>query len=158
MLSRPTLSLLKLHNVPTCNSDGSAVNLNLLTAELFQDTRITKASFWHLPRFVTFKGAPLGHKATVFLSLINTPQYALGCSLIDSSISISGTDYQVHHWIPASRNLNNLIPLGKEHDHCPPPTATKHIIKPHHPCGNVLTAQNEVAAAMAAYHALSQQG
>ena len=76
MLSRLTLSLLKLHNVPTCNSDGSAVDLNLLTAELFQDTRITKASFWHLPCFVTFKGAPLGRKATVFLSL-NMPQYVM---------------------------------------------------------------------------------
>ena len=163
VLSRPTLSLLKLHNVPTCNSNGSAVDLDLLTAELFQDARITKASFWHLPRFVTFKGAPLGRKATVFFSLVDTPQYALGCSLIDSTISISGTDYQVHRWIPATRNPNDLIPLGrsalyKERDHRPPPTDAERIVQPYRPRGNVLTARNEIAAAMAAYHALSQRG
>ena len=45
VLTRPTLSLLKLRNVPTRNPDGSPVDLDLLTAELFHDKRITKASF-----------------------------------------------------------------------------------------------------------------
>ncbi|KAF8644603.1 hypothetical protein AX14_009384 [Amanita brunnescens Koide BX004] len=60
VLARPTLSLLKLRNIPTCNSDGSPVDLDSLTADLFHDPRLTKASFWHLPWFVLFKGAPLG--------------------------------------------------------------------------------------------------
>ena len=49
VLTQPTLSLLKLCNVPTRNSDGSPVDLDLLTSELFHDKLITKASFWHLP-------------------------------------------------------------------------------------------------------------
>ncbi|KAF8707303.1 hypothetical protein AX14_013651 [Amanita brunnescens Koide BX004] len=163
VLSRPTLSLLKLHNIPTCNSDGSAVDLDLLTAELFQDARITKASFWHLPRFVSFKGTPLGRKATVFFSLVDTPQYALGHSLINSTVSISDIDYEVHRWIPATRNPNDLIPLGrsafyKERDHRPPPSDAERVIKLHRPRTDVLTARNEMAAALAAYHALSQRG
>ena len=60
VLARPTLSLLKLRNIPTRNLDGSPIDLDSLTAELFHDPRLTKASFWNLPRFVSFKGAPLG--------------------------------------------------------------------------------------------------
>ncbi|KAF8707049.1 hypothetical protein AX14_013715 [Amanita brunnescens Koide BX004] len=37
VLTRPTLSLLKIRNVPTRNLDGSPVNTDLLTAELFRD-------------------------------------------------------------------------------------------------------------------------
>ena len=99
VLARPTLSLLKLRNVPTHNLDGSPVDLDSLTAELFHDPRLTKASFWHLPRFVSFKGAPLGRTTTVFFSLVDTPQYALR-SLIDTPISISGTVFKIQRWIP----------------------------------------------------------
>ena len=60
VLTRPTLSLMKIRNVPTHNPDGSPVDTDSLTSALFHDARLTKASFWHLPHFVSFKGAPLG--------------------------------------------------------------------------------------------------
>ncbi|KAF8693223.1 hypothetical protein AX14_002283 [Amanita brunnescens Koide BX004] len=110
VLARPTLSLLKLHNIPTRNPDGSPVDLDLLTAELFHDKRITKASFWHLPQFVSFKGTPLGQTATVFFSLIDTPQYALGRSLCNTAVNIFGLDFQVQQWIPAHQNPDLVSP------------------------------------------------
>ena len=110
VLARPTLSLLKLRNIPTRNPDGSPVDLDLLTAELFHDKRITKASFWHLPQFVSFKGAPLGRMATVFFSLVDTPQYALGRSLCNTTVNIFGINFQVQQWIPARQNPDLVSP------------------------------------------------
>ena len=95
MLTRPTLSLLKIHNVPTCNPDNSAVDIDSYTSNLFHDPWLTKASFWHLPCFVSFKGAPLGWTATIFFSLIDSPQYALGHSHVDTIVTISGTHYKI---------------------------------------------------------------
>jgi hypothetical protein len=37
VLTRPTLSLMKIRNVPTRNPDGSAVDIDSLTSELFHD-------------------------------------------------------------------------------------------------------------------------
>ncbi|KAF8669022.1 hypothetical protein AX14_006089, partial [Amanita brunnescens Koide BX004] len=113
VLTRPTLSLLKLCNIPTRNPDGSPVDADLIAAELFHDPRITKASFWHLPRFVSFKGAPLGRTATIFFSLVDSPQYALGRSLVNSLISIFGTDFKILQWIPAVHDQHTMnIALG----------------------------------------------
>ncbi|KAF8644457.1 hypothetical protein AX14_009410 [Amanita brunnescens Koide BX004] len=110
VLTRPTLSLLKIRNVPTFNSDGSPVNTDLLTSELFHDTRLTKASFWHTPRFVSFKGAPLGRTATVFFSLVDSPQYALGRSIVDTVITINNANFKIQRWIPSKQNPELVNP------------------------------------------------
>ena len=110
ILTRPTLSLLKIRNVPTRNPDGSAVDTDTLTAELFHDARLTKASFWHLPCFVSFKGAPLGRTATVFFSLVDSPQYALGRSIVDTVTTISGINFKIQCWIPTKQDPECVNP------------------------------------------------
>ena len=110
VLTRPTLSLLKIRNVPTRNPDGSPVDTDLLTAELFRDARLTKASFWHMPRFVSFKGAPLGRTATVFFSLVDSPQYALGRSIVNTITTINDANYKIQRWIPTKQNPERINP------------------------------------------------
>ena len=110
VLTRPTISLLKIRNVPTRNLDGSPVDTGSLTSELFHDARLTKASFWHTPRFVSFKGAPLGRTATVFFSLVDSPQYALGCSIVDTIVTISNANYKIQCWIPTKQNPERINP------------------------------------------------
>ena len=113
VLTRPTLSLLKLCKVPTRNLDGSAVDPELIASELFHDSRITSASFWHLPRFVSYKGSPPGRTATLFFSLVDSPQYALGRSLINTTVSIFSTDFKILRWIPAVHDQQTMnIALG----------------------------------------------
>ncbi|KAF8667460.1 hypothetical protein AX14_006340 [Amanita brunnescens Koide BX004] len=113
VLTRPTLSLLKLCKVPTRYSDGSVVDAELIASELFHDSRITNASFWHLPRFVSYKGSPPGRTATLFFSLVDSPQYALGRSLVNTTVSIFGTDFKVLRWIPAVHDQQTMnIALG----------------------------------------------
>ncbi|KAF8626871.1 hypothetical protein AX14_011420 [Amanita brunnescens Koide BX004] len=110
ILTRPTLSLLKIRNVPTRNPDGSPVDSDFLTSSLFHDARLTKASFWHLPRFVSFKGAPLGRTATVFFSLVDSHQYALGRSIVDTIVTINDTNFKIQRWIPARQNPEQINP------------------------------------------------
>ncbi|KAF8647301.1 hypothetical protein AX14_008992 [Amanita brunnescens Koide BX004] len=110
VLTRPTLSLLKIRNVPTRNPDGSPVDTGLLTSELFHDARLTKASFWHMPHFVLFKGAPLGRTATVFFSLVDSPQYALGRSIVDTIITVNNADFKIQRWIPSKQNPEFVNP------------------------------------------------
>ena len=130
ILTRPTLSLLKLCSVPTRNPDSSAVDAELIAAKLFHDTCITKASFWHLPRFVYYKGNPLGRTGTIFFSLVDSPQYALGRSLINTTVSIFGTDFKILRWIPVVHDQSTMnIALGgtsfyKEHLPTPAPPTT----------------------------------
>ncbi|KAF8653423.1 hypothetical protein AX14_008299 [Amanita brunnescens Koide BX004] len=113
VLTRPTLSLLKLCKVPTRHSNGAPVDVELVASELFRDSRITNASFWHLPRFVSYKGAPPGRTATLFFSLIDSPQYALGRSLVNTTVSILRTDFKVLRWIPAVHDQQTMnIALG----------------------------------------------
>ena len=113
VLTRPTLSLLKLCKVPTRHPDGTPVDVELVASELFRDSRITNASFWHLPRFVSYKGAPPGRTATLFFSLVDSPQYALGRSLVNTTVSIFGTDFKVLRWIPAVHDQQTMnIALG----------------------------------------------
>ena len=110
VLTRPTISLLKIRNVPTRNFDGSPVDTDSLTSELFHDTRLTKASFWHMPRFVSFKGAPLGRTATVFFSLVDSPQYTLGRSIVNTIVTINNANYKIQRWIPTKQNPERINP------------------------------------------------
>ena len=110
VLTRPTLSLLKICNIPTHNSDSSPVDIDTLTAELFHDPRLMKASFWHLPHFISFKGVPLGWTAMLFFSLVDSPQYTLGCSLVDTPITISNTSFKIQCWIPTKPNPQWINP------------------------------------------------
>ena len=104
------LSLLKICNIPTCNSDGLLVDIDTLTTELFHDPRLMKASFWHLPHFISFKGAPLGWTTTLFFSLVDSPQYTLGHSLVDTPITISNTSFKIQCWIPTKPNPQQINP------------------------------------------------
>ena len=97
----------------TRHSDGSAVDAELIASELFHDPRITNASFWHMPRFVSYKGSPPGRTATLFFSFVDSSQYALGRSLINTTVSIFGTDFKILRWIPAVHDQQTMnIALG----------------------------------------------
>ena len=110
VLTRPTLSLMKIRNVPTRNLDGSPIDTDSLTAALFHDARLTKASFWHLPHFVSFKGVPLGRTATVFFSLVDSPHYALGRFIVNTITTINDVHYKIQRWIPTKQDPERINP------------------------------------------------
>ena len=66
--------------------------------ELFDDLRICDASFWHTPRFVTYKGTPPGRFGMLFFSLVDSPDFALGKSLLDTRVGLFGRSFTVQQW------------------------------------------------------------
>ncbi|KAF8707051.1 hypothetical protein AX14_013717 [Amanita brunnescens Koide BX004] len=63
-----------------------------------------------MPRFVSFKGAPLGRTATVFFSLVDSPQYALGRSIVNTITTINNANYKIQRWIPTKQNPERINP------------------------------------------------
>ena len=95
LINRPPLSLLKINGLATTDPSGHALNLDMLLMELFDDQWLRDATFWHAPRFVTYKGAPLGRFGTLFFSLVDDSRFSLGNSLIGSNTSIFGHSFTI---------------------------------------------------------------
>ena len=53
---------------------------------------------------------PLGRTATIFFSIVDSPQYALGRSLVDTIITISDANYKIQRWIPSKPNPERINP------------------------------------------------
>ena len=102
VLDRPALSLLKIKGVPTRDDQDIPLDPERVMIELFDDPRIADASFWHTPRFVTYKGTPPGRFGTIFLSFVDSPDFALGKSLIDTRVGLFGQSFTVQQWHPVT--------------------------------------------------------
>ena len=100
VLDRPALSLLKIKGVPTRDDQGNPLDPEQVMMELFDDPRVANASFWHTPRFVTYKGTPPGRFGTLFFSLVDSPDFALGKSLLDTRVGLFGRSFTVQQWHP----------------------------------------------------------
>ena len=98
VLDRPALSLLKIKGVPTKDDRGDPLDPEQVLLELFDDPRIANASFWHTPRFVTYKGAPPGSLGTLFFSLVDSPDFPLGKSLLNTKVSLFGRSFLIQQW------------------------------------------------------------
>ncbi|KAF8643444.1 hypothetical protein AX14_009554 [Amanita brunnescens Koide BX004] len=66
ILNRPTVSPLKLSKVLTHNHDDSPIDMQQLALDLLSIPQLNNAAFWHTPRFVSFKGAPIGRSSFFF--------------------------------------------------------------------------------------------
>ena len=100
LLERPPLSLLKITGFPTNDVSGSPVNTDDILADMFSDPRLTNASFWHTPRFVTYKGAPVGNYGTLFFSVTDSANFDIGRSLVDTRINVLGHTVTIRQWHP----------------------------------------------------------
>ena len=69
VLNRPAVSAFKLSNVPTHTRNGSSIDLDQLALELLDHPQLHNVTFWHTPQFVSFKGAPIGQRATLFFPI-----------------------------------------------------------------------------------------
>ena len=112
VLNRPPVSTFKLSNVSTHARDGSPINLDQLTLELLAHPQLRNAALWHMPRFVSFKGAPLGRHATLFFSVADSPNYDLGRTIIGSQVSISDRQFTIEKWHHTKLAPNTNVPVG----------------------------------------------
>ena len=77
---------------------GPGLDSAALLMDLFDDPRLKLASFWHTPRFVTFKGMKPGATGTIFFSVVDSPDHALGHSLVNSSVNIYDHPFTLRQW------------------------------------------------------------
>ena len=110
ILDRPALSLLKIRGVPTKDGQGCPLDLEQVLLELFDDPCLEGATFWHTPRFVTYKGAPPGRLGTLFFSLVDSSDFALGKSLLNTAVHLFGQSFQIQWW--HSRGHLSLPPMA----------------------------------------------
>ena len=99
--------------MPTRSPDGASADLQQITLDLLSIPELRDASFWHTPRFVSFKGAPIGRDATLFFSITDSPQYTVGRSIVGSTVQINGRSFKVEKWHHAKLPSNRNIPVGK---------------------------------------------
>ena len=92
VINRPAISMLKVLNFPTRSANGSTIDLEQVALDILDAPGLNKAKFWHTPWFVSFKGAPISRKATLFFSFADSPQYATSHSIVGNEISIGGDE------------------------------------------------------------------
>jgi hypothetical protein len=112
VINRQAISMLKVVNFPTQSTNGSAIDLEQVALDILNTPGLDKAKFWHTPRFVSFKGAPIGRKATLFFSFADSPQYATGRSLVGTEISTGGLLFKVEKWHQRHLSPDHLAPIG----------------------------------------------
>ena len=112
VINHPAISMLKVLNFPTRSANGSTVDLEQVALDILDAPGLNKAKFWHTPRFVSFKGAPIGRKATLFFSFADSPQYATSRSIVGSDISIGGLPFKVKKWHQQRLPPDRFAPIG----------------------------------------------
>ena len=110
ILHRPPLSMLRITDFPTTLSDGQAADPERILMDLFDDPRLKLASFWHTPRFVTFKGMKPGVTGTLFFSVVDSPDHALGRSLVNSSVNVYDHQFTLRQWHSRHSEFPRLPP------------------------------------------------
>ncbi|KAF8668530.1 hypothetical protein AX14_006149 [Amanita brunnescens Koide BX004] len=113
VLNRPAISAFKLSSVPTRTQDGTPVDLNQLLLALLEHPQLCNAALWHMPRFISFKGAPIGRCATLFFSVTDSPSYNFGRAIIGSTVNINGCQFIIEKWHYAKLKRSHLMPIGK---------------------------------------------
>ena len=113
ILNRPALSFLKITKMPTRSPDGASADLQQIALDLLSIPELHDASFWHTPRFVSFKGAPIGQDATLFFSITDSPQYTMGRSIVGLTVQINGRSFKVKKWHHAKLPSDQNVPVGK---------------------------------------------
>ncbi|KAF8625869.1 hypothetical protein AX14_011534 [Amanita brunnescens Koide BX004] len=113
ILNRPPVSAFKLSNVPTHVQDGIPSNLDQLSLELLTHPQLHNAALWHTPRFISFKGAPLGPRATLFFSVTDSPSYDLGRTILGSQVIIGGRHFIIEKWHYAKLAPDTNVPIGR---------------------------------------------
>ena len=112
VLNRPPVSAFKLSDVPTHTQDGIPIDLDQLSLELLAHPQLRNAALWHTPRFISFKGAPLGPRATLFFSVTDSPSYDLGHTILGSQVSIGNHQFTIQKWHYAKLKPDMNVPIG----------------------------------------------
>jgi hypothetical protein len=102
--------MLKLTSFPTTLTGGQPTDPEQILMDLFDDPQLKLANFWHTPRFVTYKGAPPGSTGTVFFSIIDTPDHALGRSLVNTSAHVYDHPFMIQQWHAHHTKLLKMRP------------------------------------------------
>ena len=102
--------MLRITDFPTTLTNGQAADPERILMDLFDDPRLKLASFWHTPRFVTFKGIKPGATGTVFFSVVDSPDHALGRSLVNSSVDIYDHPFTLRQWHSRHSEFPRLPP------------------------------------------------
>ncbi|KAF8667182.1 hypothetical protein AX14_006376 [Amanita brunnescens Koide BX004] len=113
ILNCPAVSAFKLSNVPTHARNGSPTDLNQLALGLLDHPQLRNVAFWHTPRFVSFKGAPIGQRATLFFSVADSPSYELGRAIIGSHVNIGNFQFTVEKWHHTKLAQDHAMPIGR---------------------------------------------
>lgn len=95
ILDRPALLLLKIKGVPTRNNHGNPLDPEQVLLELFDNLHLEKASFWHTLRFITYKGTPPGCFNMLLFSIVDSPDFASGKSLVDTMVSLFSHFFEI---------------------------------------------------------------
>ena len=91
----------------------SPIDLNQLSLELLDHLQLRNAAFWHTPRFISFKGTPIGRRATLSFSVVDSPSYDFGRAIIGSHVNIGDCQFIVKKWHYAKLVQDHLMPIGK---------------------------------------------
>ena len=102
--------MLRITDFPTTLTDSQPANPEHILMDLFDDPHLKLASFWHTPRFITFKGMKPGTTGTIFFSVVDTPDHALGCSLVNSSVNIYDLPFTMRQWHSCHMEFPRLLP------------------------------------------------